>query len=92
MNKKWKNFTAEIEKKKFEIFLIKNCNLLIPRPPQRTSKAGEAFSPQKRTPSTSNMIFLHFYLFLWAIFALLNPDSKFGSTDLIGSGSETLIF
>ncbi len=32
----------------------------------------EAFSPQKRTSSTSKMKFLHFFLFLWVIFAL--PD------------------
>ncbi len=35
---------------------------------------GEALSPQKRTSSTSNMKFLHFFLFLWVIFALLDPD------------------
>jgi hypothetical protein len=30
-------------------------------------------------------------LFLWVIFALLDPDSESGSTDLIESGSETLV-
>jgi hypothetical protein len=38
-----------------KMYLIKNCKLLIPRPPQRTSKLQEthAFRPQKRTSSTS---------------------------------------
>ncbi len=39
--------------------------------------------------------FINFFLFVWVIFALLDPDldSESGSTDLIetGSGSETLI-
>jgi hypothetical protein len=35
-------------------FLIKNCNLLIPRPPKKDAQAtGEAFSPQKRPSTTS---------------------------------------
>jgi hypothetical protein len=34
---------------------------------------GEAFSPQKRTSSTSKPIF---FLFLWVIFALLDPDPE----------------
>jgi hypothetical protein len=44
------------------------------------------------------MKFLKFFLLLWVIFALLDPDpdskSEFGSNDLIeyGSGSETLHF
>jgi hypothetical protein len=44
------------------------------------------------------MKFLDFFLLLWIIFALLdpdtstdpNPESGYGSTDLIESGSETL--
>jgi hypothetical protein len=32
-----------------------------------------------------------FILFLWVIFALLYPDPESGSTDLIESGSETLV-
>jgi hypothetical protein len=34
----------------------------------------EAFSPPKRTASTSNMKFLNFFLFLWVFFAILDPD------------------
>jgi hypothetical protein len=38
-----------------------------------------------------NMRFLNFFLLLWVIFALLDPDpdsaSGYGSTDLIESGS-----
>ncbi len=29
----------------FDIILIKNCNLLIPRPPIKNAQATEAFSP-----------------------------------------------
>jgi hypothetical protein len=54
---------------------------------------GEAFSPQKRTSSTSkHEISEKFFFLLWAIFALLDPDlnSEYGSalTDLIESGSK----
>jgi hypothetical protein len=38
-------------KKKLNFFWIKNYNLPIPRPPERTSKIQK--SPQKRTSSTS---------------------------------------
>ncbi len=49
--KKIKKF---ITGKNFYIFLIKNCNLLIPRPPQRKSKLQEKPSVlKKRTSSTS---------------------------------------
>ncbi len=34
----------------------------------------EALSPQKRTSSTSKHEILYFFLFLWVIFALLDPD------------------
>ncbi len=50
---------------------------------------GEAFSPQKRTSRNWNMKILDFFLFLWFIFALLNPDPcGFGSG--YGSGFGTL--
>jgi hypothetical protein len=42
----------------------------------------EAFSPQKRTSNTSKHGISEFFLFLWVIFALLDPESQ--------SGSETL--
>ncbi len=44
MTKNWK----KLQMKKCNIFLIKNCNLLIPWPPQRTSKLQEKPSALKR--------------------------------------------
>ena len=35
---------------------------------------GEAFSPQKPHPALENLKFLPCFLFLWVIFALLDPD------------------
>jgi hypothetical protein len=35
---------------------------------------GKALSPQKRTSSTSKHKISKFLLFLWVIFALLDPD------------------
>jgi hypothetical protein len=35
---------------------------------------GKSFSPQKRTSSTSKHEIFYFILFLWIIFALLDPD------------------
>jgi hypothetical protein len=35
----------------------------------------EAASPQKRTSSTSKHEFLKFFLFLWVIFAFVDPDT-----------------
>ncbi len=40
---------------------------------------GEDFSPQKRTSSTSKMKFIYFFLCLWVIFALLDPDTDPGT-------------
>ncbi len=37
------------------------------------------------------MKFLNFFLFLWVIFAHMDPAPDSGSIDLIESGSETLI-
>ncbi len=52
--------------------------------------AGEAFSPQKRTSSPPKMKFIHFFLFMWVIFVLLDPDldceSRSGSTTLAIAG------
>jgi hypothetical protein len=36
---------------------------------------GEASSRQKITSSTSNIIFMIFFLCLWVVFALLDPDT-----------------
>jgi hypothetical protein len=38
---------------------------------------GEAFSPQRREhPAIQNMKFLYLFLFLWVIFALLDPGPE----------------
>ncbi len=60
------------------------------------NKLQEKPSTLKREhPALQNMKFLNFFLFLWVIFALLDPDPdpESGSTDLIESrsGSETLV-
>jgi hypothetical protein len=76
------------------LFQIKNCNLLIPRPPQRTSKLQEKPSPSKKIiEHFKTWNFLTFLLLLWIIFALVDPDpvseSGSGSTDLIESVSDS---
>jgi hypothetical protein len=64
MTKYWKKFTTEI---KFYIFLIKNCNLLIPRPPKRTSKLLEKSSSLKREhlAALQNLNIPHFCGSFW---------------------------
>jgi hypothetical protein len=55
--------------------LIKNCNLLIPKPPYRTPKLQEKPSALKiEHPALQNMKILYFFLFFWVIFDLLDPD------------------
>jgi hypothetical protein len=54
---------------------------------------GEAFSPQKRTPSIlQNMKLLIFFLFLWVVFALFDPDPDPAKQSQCGSGSATLAY
>ncbi len=61
--------------KKFDNFFIENCNLLILWPFIKDVQAtGEAFSSQKRTSSTSENEISQHFIFLWVIFALLDPD------------------
>jgi hypothetical protein len=56
-------------------FLIKNCNLIIPRPPQRTSSKQEKPSALKREhPALQKMKFINRFQFFLAIFALLDPE------------------
>jgi hypothetical protein len=78
-------FTAE----KKIIFFV-DLKLQFPYP---YASVEEALSSQKRTSSTQNIKFLNFFLLLWFIFALLDPDPDSehgsGSTDQIESGSET---
>ncbi len=45
---------------------------------------------KENIPALQNMKFLNFYLFLWVIFALLDPDQGSGSTDLIESDIRVL--
>jgi hypothetical protein len=55
---------------------------------------GEAFSPQGEHPALKNMKILVFFLFLWVIFALRDPDPNPAAqinADPCGSGSETLV-
>jgi hypothetical protein len=71
--------------------LIKNCNLLIPRPPQRTPKLQEKPSALKREHlAVQKMKIVSFFLFFGAIFALLDPDPDPAAqinADPCGSGS-----
>ncbi len=53
--------------------LIKNYNLLIPRPLKRTPKLQETTDKGKH-PALQNTKFLNFFKFLGVIFALLDPD------------------
>jgi hypothetical protein len=58
------------------------------------SKLQKKPSALKREhPALQNMKILYFFLFLWVIFALLDPDSEsgYGSADLIKSGSGSRI-
>ncbi len=65
----------------FDIFLIKNCNLLISRPPYRTSKQKEKPSALKREhPALQNMNFLNFFYFVGHF---CSPGSGSKSADLI---------
>jgi hypothetical protein len=64
------------------------------RPPQRTSKLLDKPSDLKREhPALQKMKFINCFLFLWAVFALLDPDpdcesrSGYGSRDPIEFGS-----
>jgi hypothetical protein len=55
--------------------LIKNSNLLILRPSQRTPKLEEKPSTLKKNiPALQNMKILYFFIFFCVIFALLDPD------------------
>jgi hypothetical protein len=77
--------------------MTKNWKKISGEKKERTSKLKKKPSVLKREhPALQNIKFLKFFLLLWVIFALLdpNPDSEYGSgsTDRIesGSGYETL--
>jgi hypothetical protein len=40
----------------------------------KDQSTGEAFSPQKEYPAPQKINFIDFLLFLWVIFAFLDPD------------------
>jgi hypothetical protein len=65
-----------------------DCDLYASIKPVKTIR--DAFSLQKRTSSTSDIKFLHFFVFLWVIFAPLDPSDQIYA-DLCGPGSTTLI-
>jgi hypothetical protein len=68
------------------IFWVKNCYLLNPKPPLRVSKLQENPSAQKKEHPAHEI--LNFFLFLWVLFAFLDPDSA--DQNQSGHGSETL--
>jgi hypothetical protein len=63
----------------------------MPKPQEKTSALNGEH------PVLKNMKILDFFLFLWVIFALLDPDPQFESgsgssnSNKCGSGSETLV-
>ncbi len=72
------------------LLLIKNCNLLIPRPPQRTSKLQEKPSALEREhPALQKIKFINFFSIFAGHFAPTDPDpdSESGSGDPNESGS-----
>jgi hypothetical protein len=84
MTKNRKNL--QLEKITIHFFWIKNYKLPIPGPPIKDVQAAEeAFSPQKRTSSTSKheifLIFLNFcgaFFPSWIRIRIPNPDSESG--------------
>ncbi len=73
------NWRKKIQQKIFYIsFLIKNHKLLV-------SKLQRSLQPSKE--NIQNMTFINFFLCLWVIFALLDPDPDTDPGTLFGSGS-----
>ena len=85
---------------KFNFYFLdcKNCNLLIPRPPERTPKLQEKPSAVKREHPVLKNMNSGFFSIWWVIFALLDPDPD-PTTQInadpcgsgYGSGSKTLV-
>ena len=79
----WWPKSEKIQLKFFSFLLIKNCNLLIPRPSIKDLQAiGEAFRTQKRTSSTSKdeiyelfSIFSGPFLPSWIRILIVNPNT-----------------
>jgi hypothetical protein len=70
MNKNLKKFTAE---KIFHCRDKKNCNLLVPMPPYRSSKLQEKPSALKKEHPAH--VISKLFVILWLIFAPLDLDS-----------------
>jgi hypothetical protein len=66
----------KITTEKFIFLFIKKCILLTIGLHKGVLATGEAFSTEKKTFSTSKHVCLIFFLILWVIFALLDPDLK----------------
>ncbi len=83
------NIEKNVQLKKF--FWIKNCHFTYPNVSIKDVQAtGKDISPNKRTSNTSKQEILHCSLFLWVIFALLDPHLDPADQNQCGSGSETL--
>jgi hypothetical protein len=94
MTKNWKKCKAG---KKIYIFLIKNCSLLILRPPYRTSNLKKKSSSLSSGHlAIQNMNFLHFSQFSgsfwpsWIRICIPNVDPDPADYNECGSGSTTL--
>ncbi len=82
-----KKFTAG---KKLNFF-IKNCHLLIPRPPKRTSKLQEKSSSLKREhPALQKLNFFHFCGSFWPSWIRIQLTKMNADLCGFGSGSGTL--
>jgi hypothetical protein len=82
--------TVKFNSLKKSLFLNKKLPIIYPYAFVKDVQAtGEAFSPQNSTSSTPTMKFLHFFLFSWVTFALLDPNpaeqnqNRSGSTTLL---------
>ncbi len=60
--------------KYFFIYLVKNCNLYLCFRKGHPSYRRSLQPPIREHPALQNMKILYFFLFLWVIFALLDPD------------------
>jgi hypothetical protein len=80
-------------KKKIIFFWIKNYNLPIPGPPLHKGRPSYNRSLQLSKENIQNFKTWHlnFFLLLWVILALPDPESEYGSgsTDPIESGSNS---
>jgi hypothetical protein len=91
MTKYGKSFTAV---KLFYILWIENYNLIILRPPKRHKSYKRSLQPSKENIEHFKTLKFFTFLYLWVIFALLNPDPEPASqinVDPCGSGSTTLL-